>query len=208
VLGCGELLASHPGAVIITALAGHPPPALPRTEWDADCGFGPADDPVENRRREDAAALALLGARPVWLDFLDAQYGDSPRPARLARALGQEIDAAGGAAVLIPFGLWHSDHQLVHAAALRAMRERPQLACYAYEDVIYRRYPGYLQERLARLHRAGVVATPAGVSSGANREQKDQAVAAYTSQVVGLTSPGRPGLDDAADPERYWRLSW
>ena len=43
-------------------------------------GFGPGDDVVGERRREDAAALAVLGAVPRWLDFPDPQYGE--RPAR------------------------------------------------------------------------------------------------------------------------------
>jgi LmbE family N-acetylglucosaminyl deacetylase len=77
VLGCGHLLAQRPGAVVITVFAGRPPRRERVTPWDAAAGFGPGDDVVGARRMEDRRALGALGARPLWLPFLDAQYGPS-----------------------------------------------------------------------------------------------------------------------------------
>ena len=92
VFSCGALLAARPGSVVVTALAGRRGVALPPkwegvTPWDAACGFAPGDDVIAARRAEDREALSILGASPVWLDFPDAQYGPSPSPAALCRAL-------------------------------------------------------------------------------------------------------------------------
>jgi LmbE family N-acetylglucosaminyl deacetylase len=122
VFACGELLAEHPGAVVITALAGRPPACEPITEWDAAAGFHAGDDVVGARREEDRRALRILGATPVWLDFCDDQYGRSPSCGRLSQALGEAVMTARPTAVFIPLGLFHRDHMLTHEAALAAMR--------------------------------------------------------------------------------------
>ena len=56
--GCGQLLFSHPGSVVITALAGPPASYETVTGWDAAAGFRPGDDVIAARRAEDRAALA------------------------------------------------------------------------------------------------------------------------------------------------------
>jgi LmbE family N-acetylglucosaminyl deacetylase len=67
VLGCGRLLAAHPGATVITLYAGAPSTYPdPPTRWDQVAGFGPGDDVLAARKDEDRAALAELGATPVW----------------------------------------------------------------------------------------------------------------------------------------------
>src|SRR3954452_17619426 len=78
VQGAGYLLAGHPGSTVVTVFAGRPP-AYPDTpsEWDALGGFRSGDDVVALRREEDEAALAVLGAEHVWLDFADHQYLDA-----------------------------------------------------------------------------------------------------------------------------------
>src|ERR1700693_642199 len=67
VLGCGNFMAAHPRVVVVTVFAGNPPeyPANPMRKWDVQSGFGPGDDVMETRRREDHAALAALDATPV-----------------------------------------------------------------------------------------------------------------------------------------------
>jgi LmbE family N-acetylglucosaminyl deacetylase len=63
VLGCGNLLAAHPGARVITVFAGAPPTYPdPMTWWDRLSGFTTGDDPLAVRRAEDAGALGELGA--------------------------------------------------------------------------------------------------------------------------------------------------
>src|SRR5205085_7412091 len=75
VQGAGYVLAGHPGATVVTVMAGRPPayPDVP-SEWDARGGFVAGDDVVALRREEDEAALAVLGAEHRWLGFSDHQY--------------------------------------------------------------------------------------------------------------------------------------
>ncbi len=207
VFACGELLAAHPGSVVITVFAGRPPDGLPLAPWDAASGFRYGDDVIGRRREEDHAALARLGATPRWLDFLDAQYAPSPGMDQIAAELVGALAGAGLETVFVPLGLFHSDHALTHAAALRALRRLPALRWFAYEDAMYRRIDWFLPERLRQLARDGFLAEPAGRSNGASLRQKRRAIACYRSQLRALRTPGRPGYADALRPERYWRLS-
>jgi LmbE family N-acetylglucosaminyl deacetylase len=162
---------------------------------------------VAARRAEDRAALALFGARPVWLDFSDPQYGPRPSPDALSEALERAILDSAAEIVFIPFGLFHGDHELTHAASLEVMRRRPGPACFAYEEPIYRRKPSLVEERLAALRRAGIDVRPAGASSERGREPKRRAVACYRSQLRALAISWDGGYADAFEPEHYWRLA-
>ncbi len=98
VLGCGQLLAAHPGGVVVTITA-RTPDAYPDPvgDWDALGGFGPGDDVMAARRAEDVAALAVLGATPVWLDHDQYVYRDDLRaldPADVAPSLEEALVAA------------------------------------------------------------------------------------------------------------------
>src|SRR5262245_26210077 len=163
VLGCGELLAGHPGAEVVTVFAASPLADAPLTPWDEAAGFQSGDAVMDARRSEDRAALAVLGANPVWLEFRDAQYGPSPAPEEVARALDAALRRTRS--VFIPLGLVHPDHQLTHAASLLVLRRRPDLEWFAYEDAIYRRLSGDpVGERVRALAEAGFVPTPASLA--------------------------------------------
>lgn len=205
VFGCGALLAAHPGSTVLTVFAGMPSAQVPLTDWDRRCGFARSADVMPARRAEDRAALALLGARPLWLDFLDAQYaqGNVVPEEALASALQRAIERHRPDAVVLPMGLFHADHARVHAAGLRLLRGAVQPLWLAVEDALYRRRPGLLQQRLVRLAREGVVATPAFPPLLADPAPKRRAVAAYASQLRAF-GDGIPA--DLATPERYWRL--
>ena len=196
-LGCAGLVAAHAGALTVTVTAGKPGPhAL--TDWDRRCGFRQGDDVVGERRREDEDALALLGALPVWLDFLDHQYGPSPAEVDLATAL--EAAVAGADVVASPLGLFHEDHVMTAAACFALARTRPATAWVVYEDAVYRPVVGRTDAALATLRRDGFVLTEVDVAEAAN---KKAAIARYTSQVRGLGDL----LVDAYRPERYWSLA-
>jgi LmbE family N-acetylglucosaminyl deacetylase len=212
VFGCAGLIARHPGAVVVTVFAGGPPRGTALTPWDALAGFRPGDDVVAARRAEDRVALGVLGARPVWLDFWDAQYGPSPDAAAVTGALWEAVagildgwERRARVTLALPLGLFHSDHHLAHEACLALLRQRPALRAVAYEDALYRRIPGLVEERLARLAAGGV--RIAGAENGGDvAGVKRAAVARYRSQLRALRAPGKPGLDDLRAPERYWRL--
>jgi LmbE family N-acetylglucosaminyl deacetylase len=162
VLSCGGLIhqQARTGArvVVVTVCAGEPGPGplsdfarSLHTRW----GLTGADV-VRARRAEDRAALDVLGAESVHLDFLDCIYRTLPRggghpytsdaalfgdfhPAELpvvdelARALDALLGGEPDAQIYAPLGIGrHVDHQLTRLAAERLGR-----ALVYYEDYPY-----------------------------------------------------------------------
>jgi LmbE family N-acetylglucosaminyl deacetylase len=205
VLSCGELLATRPGTVVLTVFAGTPRDGARSTDWDTRCGFRDAAEAMAVRRREDDAALAALGCTARRLSFCDAQYGETPSVDQLVQALRPLVEDEPDGPLLYPLGLFHSDHRLVHEAVRATLREGSPRAALAYEDSPYRGMRGVLQRRLAEFAAEGVDATPADEArpDAKTAQAKARAVALYASQVRTF-GPG--GLDDAARPERLWRL--
>lgn len=195
-LGCAGLVAAHPGAAVVTVTAAKPGPH-PLTDWDRRCGFHQGDDVVAARRREDEAALSLLGARPVWLEFLDAQYGPPPRHDELVSALEGVVD--GAAAVASPLGLFHGDHLMTARACFELAHARRGVAWTVYEDAIYRPVAGRTAQALAVLRKQGFALREVHYPEP---PAKRQAIECYASQVKGLSDL----LADAYRPERYWSL--
>lgn len=210
VFSCGTLIAACPGARVVTVFAGVPPTAMPAPPWDRDSGFAMAAQAVHTRRSEDSRALIALGATPVWLDFLDAQYGRRYTPAEIAAGLAPVLAAQPGM-IAAPMGLFHADHALVHAASMRlldaaaaAAQASPRRWLF-YEDAIYRRMSGPLHERLAQWHREGRVATAVELPPmPACEARKREAVQAYASQLPMFDAPAQA---DLGMPERYWACS-
>ena len=202
VFGCGALLAGHPGSVVVTVFAGRPQRYETLTSWDERCGFARGDDVMAARRAEDDAALSVLDARPIWLDFLDAHYAPPPAVDTVADALERCIDATGLSEVIVPLGLWHSDHVLTSDASLLVLRRRPDLRWLCYVEPLYRRKPGWMEERLRALGETGVRATPLSWNTRAANKTKRQAVAKYVSQLMGLGN-----YDDVFAPEGYYSLT-
>jgi LmbE family N-acetylglucosaminyl deacetylase len=203
VFACGALLAAHPGSLVVTLFAGLPEQARQRhTAWDARSGFADAEQAMRARREEDRRALALLEARPLWLEFSDSQYGDSPAIDTLSAALQRALSGLAPETLLYPLGLFHSDHRLAHAASHAAAGALPGLRPLLYEDALYRGLHGVLQQRLAELAHSGCSLTPARLPAGTGSARKAQAVQAYASQLRAL---GPDGYADTAQAERYWR---
>ena len=206
VFSCGDLLAAHPGSMIATVFAGGPPCGEPLTEWDRAAGFEPGEDVMGRRREEDARALALLSAQPLWLTFLDSQYHRTPAREDISRALRGVMETVRPYSVFVPWGLFHSDHALASDAALALRHQYRGPSWFLYEDAIYRRIPGLLSERIARMRAGHLYARPVAVGSNRNDPRKSEALHCYQSQLRALTSRGRPGYLDALDPERFWLI--
>ncbi len=206
VLSCGQLLETCPGSIVATIFAGSPAAGAPITEWDLAGGFRPGDDVMNMRRAEDAAALTLLGGVPLWLNFHDRQYGPPHSPSELQAAVTGLIESLQPAVVFIPLGLFHSDHISVHEAALRAAPAQRGRAWFLYEDAIYRRLPGLVEERVRLIKEKGIDLEPISFPVRCPSERKMQAVECYRSQVRALSTKGRPGHRDALAPEQYWRV--
>lgn len=203
VFACGEWIAAHPGCTVLTVFAGAPRDTQRCTDWDRRCGFASAAEAIAARRHEDRLALSLLGAKPMWLGFADRQYDEPADDAAVAAAIGEVLHAHPDEPVLLPIGLFHSDHHQVHRAARRALRRQPHDETYLYEDALYRRHPGLLHERLVSLRDAGTVLTPARRAIPTAAALKQQAVQAYASQRRALDPAG---LGDTTMPERCWRI--
>ena len=167
------------------------------TDWDRRCGFEDGDDVVGARRREDEQALAMLGARPVWLEFLDHQYGPPPADGELVTALEATIDSAG--LLASPLGLFHEDHVMTATACFELARAKRDIRWIVYEDAIYRPVVGRTDAALAMLRGDGFVLTDIDVPEAAS---KKTAIDRYPSQLLGLGDL----LADAYRPERYWSL--
>jgi LmbE family N-acetylglucosaminyl deacetylase len=212
VMGAGQLLQSHSSSTVVTVFGGAPAAYPdPATEWDATGGFGPGDDILAVRRDEDRAALDLLDARQVWLDFVDHQYlarDERPAPHAIAAPLEDAIVAARATAVFLPMGLANPDHVTTHDAGLLVREQHRDLAWFCYEDAGYKHLPGLLAWRVAKLFRGGLWPTPAVVPTTADVERKKQALACYRSQLPPLEKDHHLSARlDANVPEQYWRLA-
>ena len=215
VFSCGGLIAAARAARVVTVFAGVPPADMPAPDWDQAAGFARAEQAVLSRRREDNHALTMLGAHAVWLEFWDSQYGRRYTARQLADALHTVLLTQTEGVVVAPLGLFHSDHALVHDACrllMLAAHARgpawsaavptaapvaapaaapPPVQWLYYEDAIYRRMPGLLQQR------------PLNLPVAQYLTQKSYALNAYQSQLQ-LFSEDR--LCDLCAPERYWML--
>jgi LmbE family N-acetylglucosaminyl deacetylase len=206
VFACGQLLAAHPGSLVLTVFAGRPPVGTPLPEWDQAAGFQPGDDVMGIRRAEDRSALTLLDAEPIWLDFCDSQYHCSPSIHEVITALQEIADLTNPRPVFLPLGLFHSDHQLVHEAARALLWRDLRRSWFAYADALYSRIPGLVSEKLRTCEAAGLKADCATLSVSADVERKARAVHCYRSQLRALSTPGRPGYSDVFALEAFWLL--
>jgi LmbE family N-acetylglucosaminyl deacetylase len=207
VFSCGELIARHSGTLVVTVFSGAPAGFDQLTDWDAASGFLSAEEAISSRKQEDYAALHMLSAVPLWLDFFDSQYQVTPTVLAVSSALQEVIEHHKPDTVLFPAGLFHSDHILVHQAMLSVWRDHPEKNWGMYEDAMYRRITGLLQKKLAELLQARIEATPMMSSDDTTRHMKHQAIHCYASQLQALSRTVPDGFTDTFTPERYWRLS-
>jgi LmbE family N-acetylglucosaminyl deacetylase len=210
VLGCGRLLSAYPGATVVTLYAGAPDSYPdPMTHWDTLAGFGPGDDALARRREEDAAALAILDATPLWLDFVEHQYllrAEWVGPDDTVDRLEEVLRGLAPTAVLLPFGLANPDHAAAHEAGLRVRDRYDAPAWLCYEDTGYKHIPGMLAWRVSQLFRRGVWPTPVAVPVDADDRRKRAALDCYRSQLLALEADWQVGPKLVA-PEQVWRLA-
>jgi LmbE family N-acetylglucosaminyl deacetylase len=216
VLGCGRFMATHPGCVVLTVYAGAPARYPdPMTHWDDIAGFRSGDDVLGDRRAEDDAALAVLGASPRRLDFVEHQYLDRPDwvgGATTAPVLETTLRELAPTAVIVPFGLANPDHDATHDACMRVREAFPDPTWLLYEDFGYKHIPGLLAWRVSTLFRRGVWPTPVAVPVDPTGDRKRRALDCYRSQLLALeadwqlgpklVAPRRPrGGSDSRPPE-------
>ncbi len=211
-MGAAHVLCRYPGSTVVTVFGGRPPayPDQP-TDWDAAGGFKAGDDVVALRREEDRAAMEVLEAEPVWLEFSDHQYLDPeqrPDAEAVAPALEKAVVSSAATAVFLPMGLANPDHVVTHDAGLIVRDRLPALSWFCYEDAGYKHIPGMLSWRVARLLKSGLWATPAIVPHDPDMPRKRRAIYCYASQIAPLERDHALSARlEHLVPEQYWRLA-
>lgn len=206
VLSCGGLIRKQTLAgervVVITLFAGIPSyERLSPFARFLHLLSGRHPDLVGHRRQEDEAALTILGADPLHLDFLDALYRGAPRfPYRSNKALLGVIDPKdeelhlelasaiegvtkrqGRPFLYAPLGVGHHvDHRIARWAAdsLRLLR---------YPVTYYEDFP-YVEKEEALLRALGDREkwSPAVEGIADTIKEKIEAIALYASQIFML----------------------
>jgi LmbE family N-acetylglucosaminyl deacetylase len=201
VLSCGQRLAAGPGSTVVTVFTGGPSTYDVLTDWDVSCGFRAGDDVMAARRAEDRAALARLGATPVWLGLVEAQYGGSLAVEPIVAALADALAAWSDVDVLVPLGLHHPAHEAVADAAVAVAPTRPDLRWWLYADQPYAAlYPDVLA---ARLVARGLDHTAPVSPPDVDARWKRAALREYPTQLRPLAGSWRLALA----PERTWPLT-
>ena len=73
VFGCGDVLAVHAGAAVVTVFAGSPAPAAALTRWDAAAGFDRIDRCAYRRTASPHADIVELDNRERESLFVEAR---------------------------------------------------------------------------------------------------------------------------------------
>lgn len=188
---------------------------------------------IQQRREEDAAALELLGADTLWLDYPEAIFrgappfyaseealfgsvnsGDLNVDSELVMLLTHVHELAPLAVIYAPLGIGHHvDHQLCCSAADRLAQQKVNVKFY--EDFPYVSRPGALATRQQDL---GISMEPEWVEISGVMRGKEEAIARYSSQVPHLFQ-GEDRMRQAVreyssslrrvypgiQVERYWR---
>jgi len=211
-LGASYLLLAHPGSTVVTVCGGRPAQYPdPPSDWDALGGFRSGDDIVMLRREEDRAAMKVLDATPLWLDFVDHQYLTPAERASaddIATALETAIDDVHPTAVFLPMGLANPDHVVTHDAGAILAARRNDITWFAYEDSGYKHIPGMLAWRLAKLFRSDLWPTPMSVPNTVDVDAKRAAIECYVSQIAPLNRDHALAARIGGDvPEQHWILA-
>lgn len=205
-LSCGGTVARLAGSgatpEIAVVFGDRPDSEAPLSPFAAamHAGWGlTADQVIDARRREEAAAASRLGATSVTLPFLDAIYRDG-RYASDDQLFGPPLPEEGGLAATVTAALGdaaadpaaryyaplavgdHVDHRHGFAVGL-ALASRGHEVWF-YEDLPYAIRAGALDRRLQHLAATTPVKLAATVDVGDTWETKLRAILAYSSQLA------------------------
>lgn len=201
VLSVGQFMAGRPDCVVVTVMAGTPNRNLMLTTYDANSGFTSAGRAMIARRAEDRDALAVLGATPYHLDFVDHQYregtSDEGEIADQLAAVALEVEAQ---AFLGPLGLAHPDHYTVRRAYQQLVARHPHIEAWLYEDLPARiLWPEQVPDALDWWRGMGHDPQLGFFGTGPI-EVKEEALSCYASQLWALNRHA------VLCPERLWRI--
>lgn len=208
VLSCGHFLFAHPSTAVVTVLAGAPD-ALHEGYNSKTTGKPYAPDAISVRRDEDRKAMDFLGATPVWLDLLDADYAAYRPPTDygdvIRDEIGRVLSEMRPKSVFAPLGLMHADHLAVSEACLELAINSP-FTWYLYMDLPYG-----LANRRVLSRRVATVSQHVRLvefdSYDGEPGIKQRAMGLYASQYAPTRRSFRRGFDATMrGTERYWRV--
>ncbi len=231
VLSCWALLAQPEPVEVLDIFAGSPDP--PRQgAWDLRCGFRDSAESSRARREEELHALEGTAHRATFMELVNADYVDGPRPPgdreAIVAAIRGWIERNGVGTVVLPAGAGWSMSRFRRALGKRVwwrfIGERPgppahpdhlfardagleAAASSGAEILLYEEVP-YLWGAPADRAVSELDPTAELVELPVDRDEKARRIAAYASQVEHI-SPPQGRLDDPAvlpATERYWRL--
>lgn len=238
-LSCGGLAAAladdGENPLIVTIFGGTPTGKLTdfalamHQQW----GFGP-EDAVAMRRQEESCAATALGAKSIWLDFLDAIYRDrrytsdpeifgeiheaeSYLADEIVNALidRDELNLGAPGIIYVPLAIGnHVDHQHVLAAGKQLALLGHEV--WTYEDFPYSGDPQWHDSIAARALEDTSNESRLVVLTGAQFERKVRAVLCYKSQLdIIFRHQGGPAasvrqyaisVGGGRPAERFWKL--
>ncbi|WP_183095124.1 PIG-L deacetylase family protein [Nocardioides stalactiti] len=201
VLSCWHVLCGPGDVRVINVFAGSPPPGSGASWWDQQTGATDSAARMEERRAEDAEAIAVAGRSAIHLDFLDQQYEPAGQSVGgIVARLRDLIDA--DVVVYAPAALGdHADHERVRRAAVELAASGQRVRLYAdHPHAVRRGWPAWIngtdtasaREAAAqwerRLREVGLTRARPTLHhlDDAERERKLKAVSAYRTQVPGL----------------------
>lgn len=204
-LSAGQFLAGRPDVIAVTIFAGMPKAKTVQTTYDKLCGFTSAEEAVTKRRNEDKEAMALLGATPVHLGFVDSQYGKPTEQVAIAKLIGMLIEEHDPEFIAGPLGLVHPDHVLVREALLDAMTDRT-VPLWLYEDLPSRvTHPESVETAIREIEdfRPNSPELELGFVGTGDLAKKMAALWMYRSQ---MTLPEFENPHVLLVPERFWEV--
>lgn len=198
-----DAAASGIDVVNVTVLAGDPTSHDLPGDWDREARFSSAGAAARERRKEDARACELIGARPVWLPFRDNQYADDGRDRAWESLAPLLVDDAE--LILVPgFPLLHPDHAWLAGLVWEHRTDLPPIGFYVeqpYAEAVWHRH-GRRPDRGDRSEAAPrELVWQRGRPTPRGWWRKQRALAAYSSQLRAMTRPGARVLARVARQE-------
>jgi hypothetical protein len=144
---CGGWPAINSGTVVCAEFA-PTPESIRGTTWDRQHSFARSNEAIRGRISQNSA-MSLLHAVPCQFP-LESQYEAPASADSVLCAMLEVIDEHAVEALMMPVGLYHSDHKLVRRACRRALKVGRDLDYGMYEHALYRRMAGLMQTRLGQ----------------------------------------------------------
>ena len=208
ILSCSHYISANPGVFVITALAGAPPVYKDQNDWNVrTTGKNYAPEALKVRKLEDAKAMAVLKAKPIWAELPEALYVKDGKQDELtiANELERVLKKEQPHSVVFPVGLHHSDHIAVSNACIKLV-ENFDLDWYLYLDMPYaNKLSHYVETRLTEIANTGKkVETLEPFQSKSSI--KYEAFKLYSSQFQPIKDAFSDFDESMTAPELYWQL--